>query len=358
MVIKCSCFRKKSRRQFLSSLLFLILLDSMLHVISAQSNLMVTNALLYTAIKQIEINIEKADLRIFKYENEISKCDKTISNSEKIKQLAIEKGNNEAQKIANDALLKAKDAKDKYKRLLESARKLKQQSEKILGSLKQQQYISNPKLNTALSLNFSGNVSIQKNNGEQFQLNESNPSYIEEGDLITTSSNSKIDLQFLDGRGNMLMGENSQLKFNKSDSVNVIDFIQGNVKIIVEKKDAFEKRMKEMYENLKQEVGSLPEDYDQFIKKQRARVQRKLEIRNRNGGGGAVRGTELVVNSSDELGTEILVLEGSVEMFSKDRVQIVKLESGQKGIIKSNGQLSDPINIDLKSIYKWWEENE
>jgi hypothetical protein len=331
----------------------------MVNLVSAQTNSIGTYTLLNTSIKKIELIIKNTDSKISNYENEILKCEKTISNSDKIKKLAIEKGNTEAQRIANDALLKSKDAKDKYNRLLESSRKLKQQSENILISLKtQQQKVSNSNINTALPLNFSGNVSVHKNNGEQFNLDEAKLFIIEEGDLITTSSNSKVDLQFLDGRGNLLLGENSKLKFSKGDSTDVIDFMNGKMKIAVEKKDAFEKRMKEMYENLKQDIGSIPEDYEQFIKKMRARVRKKFEVRNTGGGGGAVRGTELVVNESENIGTEIFVLEGSVEMFSKDRLKIITVNTGQKGSINPKGELTGPVNFDLKQIDKWWEENE
>jgi len=359
MIAQSSSPRTCLHQQLFPSLFFLLLFNSLFNIVSAQSKLIGTYSLLNSSINKIEVKIKKTDFKISNYENEILKCDKTISNSDKIKKLAIQKGNTEAQKIANDALLKSRDAKDKYNRLLESARKLKQQFENILISLKtQQQKVSNSNINTALSLDFSGNVAIHKNNGEQFHLDESKLFMIEEGDLITTSSNSKVDLQFLDGRGNLLLGENSKLKFNKGDSTDVIDFINGKMKIAVEKKDAFEKRMKEMYENLKEEIGSIPEDYEQFIKKMRARVQKKLEVRNRGGGGGAIRGTELVVNNSENIGTEILVLEGSVELFSKDRLKSITLNTGQKGIINLKGELIGPVGFDLKQINNWWEENE
>ncbi len=52
-----------------------------------------------------------ADIR--KYESDIRKCDNTISKSQNIIQLAREQKNIEAEKIASDASMKAKEARIK-----------------------------------------------------------------------------------------------------------------------------------------------------------------------------------------------------------------------------------------------------
>lgn len=324
----------------------------------AQKNSTENNDWLVTTIKHLEKNISTASEKITHYQNEILKCDKTIATSEKLINLARDKGNSEAEKVAKDALVKSKSAKDKNMKLLDSAKNLKRQSEQILASIKKELSISSgSKKIEALTLSYSGKITIKKNNGDQNTISDSRGSLLESGDVLSTSTDSEIELQFLKGRGNLFLGENSNLKFSKNDSVDVVDFIGGKVKIAVEKIESFEKRTREEYEKLKQDIGSLPESYEQFFNRMRAKMKKKFEIRT-GSGGGAIRGTEFIVNHNDKTGTELIVLEGSVEMFSKDRAKTIILESGQKGIINSKGQLSDPLNIDLKSIDKWWNDDE
>lgn len=325
----------------------------------AQNKSLENHGWFVTTIKHLEKNIDIANERITRYENEIAKCDKTIATSEKLINLAREKGNSEAEKVASDALVKSKGAKDKNVKLLESAKNLKRQSEYIFASVKRELSISSSsKSIEALTLNYSGNISVQKSNGEQYSISDSGGSLLENGDLISTSANGKIELQLLEGRGNLLLGENSKLKFSNSDSLDAVDFINGKVKIAVEKIDNFEKRIKEAYEKVKQDVGSLPESYEQFMNRQRAKMKKKFEVRIRAAGTASIRGTEFIVVSDNNIGAGLIVLEGEVEMNSKDGLKTVMIKANQKGVFDSEGNLLEPQNIDLKTIENWWVENE
>ena len=46
-------------------------------------------------------------------------------------------------------------------------------------------------------------------------LDGSNTGFLEKGDIIATDVNSKVELEFLEGRGNMVVAENSNLKWNR-----------------------------------------------------------------------------------------------------------------------------------------------
>lgn len=316
------------------------------------------NGWLVTTIKLLEKNIDRANERITHCENEIVKCDRTIASSEKLINLAREKGNSEAEKVAIDALVKSKGAKDKNLKLLASAKNLKRQSEFIFSSVKRE--LSNntsSKKTEALTLNYSGYISVQKSNGEQYTVNDSKGYLLEGGDVISTYAGGKIELQFLEGRGNLLLGENSRLKFSNNDSVDVVDFVNGKVKIAVEKIDSFEKKMKEAYENFKSDVGSLPESYEQFMNRQRAKMKKKFEVRIHSYGTASIRGTEFIV-VSDNKGAELIVLEGEVEIKSSDGLKTLMIKTNQKGVFDIDDNLSEPQDIDLKTIEKWWVENE
>ena len=106
----------------------------------------------------------------------------------------------------------------------------------------------------AVALNYYGDITILKNNGEQLKLSDAQNSLLENGDVITTSQNSKVELQFLEGRGNIHIGENTTLKFNKEDSTEVVDLIKGKVKLGVQKIDKFEKDLIESMKSINRQL--------------------------------------------------------------------------------------------------------
>jgi len=165
-------------------------------------------------------------------------------------------------------------------------------------------------------------------------------------------------MQFLEGRGNLFIGENSTLKFNKPDSIDIVDVIKGKVKFAVQKTEEFEKELKELYEEYKQKVETIPESYEQFIKRYQAKMKKKFDVRIRSSGTASIRGTEFIVVSDNNKGAELIVLEGIVEMKSKDGLKTVLINASQKGVFDIDGNLSEPENIDLTKIEEWWTDEE
>ena len=336
---------------------FILFIQTFFSNVLAQDYSNQKNTLLLSTILQLEKNISKFDENILRCEKEILKCDKTIATSEKIIGLAQEKGNLEAEKVANDALLKSSTAKEKNIKLIDSAKLKKQQSEIILASVKSKLFTNakNAPVIEAVALNYYGDVTILKQNGVQFKLNENQGSLLENGDFITTSQNSKIELQFLEGRGNVTVGENSKLKFNKQDSTDIVEVIKGKVKLGFHKIDEYEKDLLKQYEKYKQNITSIPESYEQFIKRWQAKMRKKFEVRCTSGTC-SIRGTEFIVNSNDDKSTEIIVIEGTVEMKSAISLKTILINAGQKGIVNDKGILSEPTEIDVTKLDKWWED--
>jgi FecR protein len=321
------------------------------------------SVLLFGTIVKLENNVSKADENIRRYENEILKCEKTIATSEKIKSHAQEKGNSEVGKVANEALLKANSAKDKNNRLLNIAELRKKQSETILASVKNSSSLNSTKSSTinAVTLNYSGEINIQKNNGEKFKVDENQSPLLEAGDVITTAENSKIEMQFLEGRGNVIVGENSKLKMEKlNDSTDVMDVIEGKVKLGVLKVDEYEKDLKEKYEAYKNDSLSADEYLNNLYGHIRAGIKhytRKFEVRTPTAVC-ANRGTEFIVYYNENNSSEVIVLEGTVEMKSTNGLNTILINAGQKGVANEKGILSGPIQIDVTKLEKWWEDEQ
>jgi ferric-dicitrate binding protein FerR (iron transport regulator) len=69
----------------------------------------------------------------------------------------------------------------------------------------------------------------------------------------------------------------------------------------------------------------------------------------------SVRATKFLVYEDDKMGTELMVLEGSVEMKGIKGGKTIIVNAGYKGTATKDGILSDPQQIDLSTIERWWE---
>jgi hypothetical protein len=332
----------------------LILLIISYSFIFAQEPISDKNIWMLSTLTRLQNNIKIFDDKISHYEIEISKCDRNISVSENIISAAKQKGNLKAEQTAMDALQKSYTAKEKNISLRNSVNKLKKQAGEILSLVRNKLSgsIRNELTVEAVTLKYTGDISIRKSNGEQYNLNDSRGLFIENGDFISTSANSKIDLQFLGGRGDLSIGENSGVKFIKSDSLDIIEILSGRIKAGVKKMEEFEKDLYVKYEEYKNSLGSLP-PLEDILK---SWLAKKFKMKTTSGTS-AIRGTEFILNHNENKGTEIIVLKGTVEMTSSDGLESILLNSSYKGILDINGRVTSPEKIDINTIQKWWEED-
>jgi len=56
----------------------------------------------------------------------------------------------------------------------------------------------------------------------------------------------------------------------------------------------------------------------------------------------------------DMKGTEVVVLEGGVELKSKNETRTIN--EGYRAAVAKDGKLSEPEKIDLSKIERWWEK--
>ena len=70
----------------------------------------------------------------------------------------------------------------------------------------------------------------------------------------------------------------------------------------------------------------------------------------------SVRGTQFLVYEDAKTGTELVVLEGSVEMKGTKGEKTIIVNAGYKGVATKGGKLSEPEKIDLSKIERWWEK--
>ncbi len=320
-------------------------------------------------IFKLENMRDKAIADIQKYEGEIQKCDNTISKSENIVRLAQQKGNVKAEIVAREASIKAQEARIENRDKKNSAELNKKRAEFALATVKNElsNALSQPQKIKSVITNYSGHVEIQKENGETFDFGKNQPVFLEKGDFIMTYGNSSAELQFLEGRGSLKAGEYSKVKMEEDDAgTQVMNMIQGKVNISVEGLENYQKMMEAKIKAYKEDLKTVKDETKQkivdeyesiliSIKKASVRFAKKFEVRT----GSAVvadRGTQFLVYEDEKKGTEVVVLEGSVEMKGTKGEKIIIINAGYKGTVTKDGKLSEPEKIDLSKMEGWWEK--
>jgi len=204
---------------------------------------------------------------------------------------------------------------------------------------------------------------IQKKNGEHFTFEKNQKGFLETGDEVSTYENSSVELQFLDGRGTMNVGQYSQVKMEEDDAgTQVMNMIQGKVNISVEKLENYQKMMEEKIKAYKEDLKTVKDEIKQKIVDEYESMEesgykfaKKFEVQ-ASKVAVAVRGTQFLVYEDEKKGTEVVVLEGGVELKSKNETRTVVVNEGYRVAVAKDGKLSDPEKIDISNLERWWEK--
>jgi hypothetical protein len=186
----------------------------------------------------------------------------------------------------------------------------------------------------------SGLIKVRKANGDVYELGDGQNIDIQIGDVITTGSDGRIKIHFTfeTGGKDMLLGKNTKVRIVKGDDgIQLPELLSGNLHVSNPVLD----KVEETYEREKAEI----------IKK----LRKKFEIRFPSGAL-ADRGTDFTVSENPEYGTEVIVMEGSVELKGIGTQGPIIIEAGFKGNVSLLGEISGPEKIDPATIIKWWEE--
>jgi len=169
----------------------------------------------------------------------------------------------------------------------------------------------------------SGSVFLKDRNGKFAPLNE-NRTYLEPGDRVQTLANSRAEFQMLEGEGTVTMGPNTSLMVT-SDGLEreTIDVLNGAVRM---------------------------------LKAKIINSTKKLQVR-MSSGTASVRGTEFLVTVTPDQASEIVLLEGKLEVQPLNKTNSVLLEAGQRILMPITGAVSTPVAIDLKTVNRWWDDN-
>lgn len=321
----------------------------------AQDSDVQKNSWLHGVIVKLETMKDNSEADILKCEREIQKSESIIKKSKYIITQAQKEGNAQAERIARQALTTAQEAKRKHEKNKKIAELRKRKAEiaiaNILNLVRKEPSLEIKSVVTS----YSGNVLILKKNSETIPLEDKGSGYLEVGDEIWTLDNSSVELQFLDGRGVIRLGEYSKIKMDEGEGMQILNMLKGKVHIAVEKMDEYLKMLNEKFKEYKEKISTIPEDIENYLRRMNAKMERKCKVRTPTAVIGP-RGTEFLVFEDEKTGTELIVLEGSVELKGTKGEKSIIINAGYRGTATKDGRLSDPGKIDLSKIERWWEE--
>jgi hypothetical protein len=328
-------------------------------------------------------NIEKkAATDIQRYESRIKKCENTIRNCQNIINLAQKKGHAQAEKIARDALAKAVNVKRinmELKHAAEHRKKRSGISNATVINLLKADVPARPEIKSLIT-DYSGDVYVwSEKQGKTIKIGEDAVFCLKPGEVILTKGNSSVEMQFLDGRGAVKIGEHSRLSIAEKESGSqTINMIKGKIHIAVNKLDEYRKMFEEKLK-LYQEMENPSTVRDVLIQEIAAEYEKKKDriekaksgryhtygflgplgsrpLVNTSGVTCSIRGTKFMVFEDEKAGTEVIVLEGTVDVKAIKGDEAIHLDAGYRILASKDGIISKPKKIYPMKMKRWWEK--
>jgi hypothetical protein len=328
---------------------------------SAAQEVRSDDALLFGALFRAQDMRDRSAAALQRIDQEIQENARTIKKAEEIIVLARQKNNKQTESVAQDALKEAREARRKNEetrtRLETAVARATASGTAIRSRIAANRGSGSDSRVQGMVAQYSGRVEIARKNGEKSYLDGNNPGFLEPGDEVTTYRSSSVEVQTLDGRGTVRLGEASGVTLEEdAPQAQVLRLVRGKIYSAVEKADNFEGILQEKMARLGSDFPTLSEaELNAMLGSMRARIAglyaKKFEIRT-PGFAMAVRGTRLSVELKDGEATEIAVFEGSVEAGDVKGEKQILVEEGFKVLLTKNG-ISGPHKI--TDMDKWWE---
>ena len=325
---------------------------------------------------------ERATTDIQRYESRIKKCGDTIRKCQNIITLAQEKGHTQAEKVAGDALAKAMNAKrinTDLKHAAELRKKRAGIAKATVSKLLKTDVSARPEIKSLIT-DYSGDVYVwSEKQGKTIKLGEDSVFCLKPGEVIWTTGNSSVEMQFLDGRGAVRIGEHTRLSIEENESGSqAINMIKGKIHIAVNKLDEYRKMFEEKLKSYKELKNPstvkdvLMQEIAEEYEKKKDRIEKvksgKYDSYGFLGPLGsaplirtptaaiAIRGTKFLVSEDETKGTEIIVLEGGVDVKATKEEESIPVNTGYKMRVTKDGVISKPEMIDPVKMERWWEK--
>jgi len=197
-----------------------------------------------------------------------------------------------------------------------------------------------------------GKAKVIAKSGKEVGLDPGRPRLLEPGEEIVTAGSSPADIQILNGRAVILMGERSRLKLEEDSPQNqALRLVQGKLYSEVDNPDEFAG----LFQEGRFDLGADPRLME-AVAGARGRIQEltdKMFTLRAPGACLAVAGTRFTVELLKSGAAEISVLEGMVEAGDAECVRKIPVQEGFKVLASEEG-VSEPKKT--ADVDKWWEK--
>jgi ferric-dicitrate binding protein FerR (iron transport regulator) len=262
-------------------------------------------------IANLAAQLEK---RIAAADADMKRSGEIESKSQDLMIRSMKEGNDKAASIAQKAVNIAWEARRK-------AEFTKRRAQAKLGMLKRlvETWSDGPPRSARLYQ--TGKVEVQRAGQEGWNgLEESGSAMFQPGDRIRTGPDGKVEMRLLDDGSRVSVGPNSTVEVEAPNRlVATAGILQAGVAKILDPLQ------------------------DRFSVRTPAAVC-------------AVRGTQFSVRAGEDGQTEVIVTEGAVEVKNLSGAKTALVEAGRKITVSRDGELSEPVPFDPKTLDRWWED--
>lgn len=188
-----------------------------------------------------------------------------------------------------------------------------------------------------------GDIYIRNAKGGTSILRNNEDIDIHEGDIISTGETGylRIHFAFENGGEEVSIRDHTTIKIVRGEGgVLQPEVLKGKVRAS---------------NSLLEKAEESVDEIERYVEAMRKRLKKKFEIRTPTAVM-ARRGTDFTVSVNDLLETEVVVMEGSVDLMGIGKDTSIVIEAGYTGRVSVTGLVSGPEKTDLEKIEKWWIE--
>ena len=228
-----------------------------------------------------------------------------------------------------EAAFRAETARRHYENALRQLNRKKRYLVKYLDRIEKEEFDEKG----ALCISASGEIRIRSHgqNSSRVIDNDDAPA-VEAGDLIEVAEKGQFSVLIPGSTAHVDFGGGTKAKFTtlKATIPAEISLLEGKVRFAVNR---FKNRLKNKLEPL---------------------APHRFAITTSHMAAVAVRGTELLVEESEDSGTNVVVISGEVEVNGQNKEQKVLVTAGQSVRVIRGEVVGKPMPVDLLKIRHWW----
>lgn len=354
-VLHDSCTQKNTPLHRVGTKIAILFLLTSLGVSFAQTS----DPLLGETIRLEDVRDQAAE-DIGKCDAGVQKCEGTISRSDRLAELARQAGATSEEERARQASSLARDA---VRRLLESKRLAVSRRDRVEERLaclaRNEKSLESASARgdvKSVVVACVGRVSVQTPDGRTMVLGEAGA--LVKGDTLVTGVASSAELGLLNGRGSIKVGELSRVKMEEdTEDAQVIGLTRGSINVSIQKTDGYLEMLERRIKACERDLAAAPDEakekllaeYRALQVKWQTWVRRKFEVHYVDAIM-TVRGTQFLAHQNERGETEVVVIEGTVELALKNGANNVLINAGCKGIVTKEGVVYGPEKTDVSNL--------